>query len=83
MLDGAYFVSARHLAAAGDPTMLRAVAAINASAYMHLPESHVHDTARSRNQTIQDIGPFSVMNKTMNAPSGDRHDFLCISAYCT
>ena len=53
--------------------MLRAVAAINASAYMHLPESHVHDTARSRNQTIQDIGPFSVMNKTMNAPSGDRH----------
>ena len=83
MLDGAYFVSARHLAAAGDATMLRAVAAINASAYMHLPESHVHDTARSRNQTIQDIGPFSVMNKTMNAPSGDRHDFLCISAYCT
>ena len=82
VLNGSYFVAARKAAAAQPSAELRqAISAINGSAWIHIPESHVHDSPRTRNETTQCIGPFSVMNKSFAAPSGDKHDFICISSY--
>lgn len=82
VLNGSYFVAARRAIARGCSSALHtATAAINASAWLHIPEAHIHDSPRTRNSTLQAIGPFSVMNKSTMPVSGDKHDFLCISAY--
>ena len=84
VLNGSYFVDARKAAAvpgAASTVLLHAIAAINGSAMLHTPEGHVHDGPQWRNESATSIGPFSVMNKTITPPSGDKHDFICISAY--
>eukprot|EP01051_Picozoa_sp_SAG22_P001170 SAG22_NODE_44_length_24912_cov_33.648894_1_plen_561_part_00 len=87
VLNGSYFVAARKAAGRpGHPSrqsagLFSAIAAINGSAWLHTPQAHVHDTKRTWNQTLLDVGPFSVMNKSITPASGDKHDFICISAY--
>lgn len=83
VLNGSYFVAVRQAAAAASvpPALQSAIAAINGSAWLHTPQAHVHDTKRTWNTTLQAIGPFSVMNKSIVPASGNKHDFICISAY--
>ena len=55
VLNGSYFVAARRAMAGkgtGSAALQSATAAINASAWLHTAEAHVHDTPRTRNSTL-------------------------------